>query len=324
VEPDQTRLARIHTRVSGWVNKVQANFVGQAVKKGDPLLEIYSPELLTTQREYLIALKTGDDSLAAAALRRLRLLGVSEEEVHELERTREARDTLTLRSPIEGQILDRNVVEGSYVEPAAELYRVADLSVVWVQARVYEYELPHIEIDQHVHLSLLSQPGKRFHGKVSFIEPVLQEATRTAKVRVVVKNPDGVLRPGTYADLEIQHDMGSGLLVPESAVLRTGERALAFRVLEGGRFEPVEVTLGARFGDRVQVLKGLEEGEEVVTSAVFLIDAESRLKSAVGTPAGHQHGSPPAAPDKTGEHDAHQHDAAAPKPDAGGAHEHHH
>jgi Cu(I)/Ag(I) efflux system membrane fusion protein len=325
IEPDQTRLARIHTRISGWVKKVHVNYVGQNVKKGDPLLEIYSPDLLSTQEEYLIALETMQTQarpelqprLVDAARRRLELWGVSQEEIRDLQKTRKAKETLVLRSPIEGRVLDRNLLEGSYVEPAAELYRIADLSVVWLQAKVYEFELPHIELNQPVTISLLSQPGKELKSKVSFIEPTLQEMTRTVKVRVPIDNPRGDLMPGMYANLKIEHDMGHGTLIAESALLRTGERTLAFRVHPGGRFEPVEVTVGSRFGDRYEVLTGLYPGEEVVTSAGFLIDAESKLKATLAGATGHQHGS--AAGQQPAPASPHQH-GGDKKPDAGAHH----
>jgi Cu(I)/Ag(I) efflux system membrane fusion protein len=302
IEPDQTRLARIHTRVSGWVTKVHVNFVGQNVKKGDPLLELYSPELLQTELDYLQALESWESAGKSSAQRRLvdatrwrlELWGVPADEIRQLRKTRKARETLRLRAPISGRVLARNVREGSYVQPAEDLYRIADLSTVWLQARVYQYELPHIELNQPVSVTLPSQPGKTIAGKVSFIEPVLQEATRTVNVRVALDNARDLFKPGMYADLLIRHDMGRGLLVPESGLLRTGERALAFRVLPGHRFEPVAVKLGSRFGDDFEVLGGLDEGDEVVASAVFLIDAESRLKSAAGAMSGHQHDSKPA------------------------------
>jgi Cu(I)/Ag(I) efflux system membrane fusion protein len=316
IEPDQARQKRIHTRISGWVTKVHVNFVGRHVNKGDPLLEIYSPDLLATQQEYLTALEGGQKPLAAMARRRLELWGVPSDELQELEKTRKARETLTLPSTISGRVLERNVLEGARVEPEMELYRIADLSVVWLQAKIYEYELPHIEIGQPVRIFLASQPDKEIKGNVSFVEPILQETTRTVKVRVTIDNPKDEFKPGMYADLVIEHDMGEGLLVPESAVLRTGVRNLAFRVLPGNRFEPVEVTLGPyQYNERFQVLTGLSEGDEIVTSAGFLIDAESRLKSATAAMSGHQHGStaaPPRAPATTGEK----------KSDAG--HEHHH
>jgi Cu(I)/Ag(I) efflux system membrane fusion protein len=297
IEPDQMKLARVQTRTKGWVTKVFVNFVGQNVRKGDPLVEIYSPDLLETQQEYLIALKhpqksdlTGTETtLAHSALRRLELLGVPADEIEELEKTRKARDTLTLRSPVDGRVLDRNVLEGSYVEPASELYRIADLSVVWLQAKLYEYEIPHIQVDQQATVTLLAEPNEELHGRVSFVEPVVQEMTRTVKVRVEIDNPKDLLKPGMYADLKIEHRMGEGLLIPESAVLRTGERDLAFLALAEGRFKPIELKLGSRFGNRWEVLGGLEEGDEVVTSAGFLIDSESRLKS-TASGGGHKHG----------------------------------
>jgi Cu(I)/Ag(I) efflux system membrane fusion protein len=321
IEVDQKKLARIHTRVSGWVTKVYVDYVGQDVEKNARLLEIYSPDLVATQDEYLIALDAKNKSLAESSLRRLQLWGVRDDELKELARTKKTRDTLALRSPIRGRVLERNVLEGSRVEPANELYRIADLSVVWLQARIYEYELPHVQVGQKAHIKLLSQPETTFEGEVAFIEPVFQEITRTVKVRIPIKNTKELLfKPGMYADVTIEHEMGHGLLIPESALLRTGERDLAFRVLGGGTFEPVEVSLKGRFGDWYQIQPGpLKAGDEVVTSAVFLIDAESRLKSALGGMAGHQHGSgkqktPPATKEhqhnggmKGHDHGAHKH-----------------
>jgi Cu(I)/Ag(I) efflux system membrane fusion protein len=319
IEPDQTRLSRPQVRISGWVTKVYVDFVGQDVKKGDPLLEVYSPDLLVTQEQYVIAVDGGQKSLADSARRRLELWGVPPDEINELVKTKKPRDTLVLRADINGRVLERHVYKGMRVEPTTELYRIADLSVVWLQAKIYEYELPHIEIGQPVRIILASQPEKEIKGKVSFVEPVLQEMTRTVNVRVMIDNPKDAFKPGMYADLIIDHDMGEGLLVPESAVLRTGVRNLAFRVLEGNRFEPLEVKLGPyQFQERFQVLAGLSEGDEIVISAGFLIDAESRLKSATAAMGGHQHGSHAAPPQQP----------PAPKEGAenkpGMKHEHHH
>jgi Cu(I)/Ag(I) efflux system membrane fusion protein len=330
IEPDQTRLARIQTRISGWVTKVYVNFVGKDVKKGDPLLELYSPDLLATQEEYLLALEgmaaegqtAAQKRLLTATRRRLELWGVAPQELEELHKTRKARETLLLRAPIGGRVLERNVLGGSYVEPALELYRIADLSVVWLQAKIYEYELPHIELKQPVHVALLSQPEQEVCAQVSFIEPAVQEMTRTVKVRVAIDNPQGTFLPGMYASLKIDHDMGEGLLVPDSAVLHTGEdRAIAFRVLPEGRFEPVAVDLGGQFGERYRVRSGLKQGDTVVTSAVFLIDAESRLKSAVGMMGGHQHG---AAAGQGAEPKPPPGPASGAKKPAAGGHGHHH
>jgi membrane fusion protein, copper/silver efflux system len=294
IEPDQTRLARVQTRISGWVTKVFVNYVGQDVKRDDPLLEVYSPNLLSTQEEYLVALAQeprspagGEPKLAKIARRRLELLGVPEDEIEKLAETKKPRDTLMLRAPINGVVLERDVLEGNYVEPSTVLYRIADLSVVWLQAKIYEYELPHIQLGQPVIVTLLSDSTTAFQGKVSFIEPIVQEKTRTIKVRVEIANEDQRLKPGMYADLKIDHDMGEGLLVPDSAVVRTGERGIAFRALEGGWFEPVEVTLGGRFGQRIEVLSGLSEGEQILTSATFLIDSESQMRAS--SSGGHHH-----------------------------------
>jgi Cu(I)/Ag(I) efflux system membrane fusion protein len=330
IEPDQTRLTRVHTRISGWVTRVHVNFVGESVRKGAPLLEIYSPDLLTTQEEYLAAVESEGPrgSLARLARRRLKLWDVPDDEIAELEKTRKARDTLTLRAAITGQVLSRDVLEGSYVEPKTELYRLADLSEVWVQVKVYEYELPHVHLNQSVRVALLSDPETWIDGRISFIEPWVQEVSRTAKVRVAVPNPRLRLKPGMYANVRIEHDMGEGLLVPEDAVLRTGERDLAFRALPGGRFEPVAVTLGPRFGDRFQVVAGLTEGEEIVTSAVFLIDSESRLKSVIGGMGGHHHGSmsgsSPTAPQSPESPPAHHDHEQGMKHESSGHEGHHH
>jgi len=291
VEPDQQRLARIHTRISGWVTKLYVDFVGQRVTKGQPLLEIYSPELVGSQEAYLIARERPQLGGVDASRQRLVLAGVASEEIAEIDRTGKARETLLLRAPIEGSVLERNVFEGSYVDPAAQLYQLADLSVVWVQAKIYEFELPHIEVGQIVEVSIQAEPNRTFPGKIAFVEPVVQEATRTVRVRVEIANPQELLKPGMYADLKIEHQMGEGLLIPESAVLRTGERNICFRSLPEGRFEPVEVKLGSRFGDRFQIVAGLNEGDPIAISAAFLIDSESRLKStASGAASGHKHG----------------------------------
>jgi Cu(I)/Ag(I) efflux system membrane fusion protein len=296
IEPDQTRLVRVQTRINGWVTKVFVNFLGQKVKEGEPLLEIYSPELVTTQQEYLIArprqgATDSQRSLGLSNRRRLELWGVPADEIDELEKSGKVRDTLMLRSPIGGTVLERNLLQGSYIEPSDVLYKIADLSTVWLQAKIYENELPHVEVGQPVRVRLQSRPESEIEGRVKFIEPVVQEKTRTINVRVEIANPDDMLKPGMFADLEMTHDMGDGLLVPTSAVMRTGERSIAFRVLSEGKFEPVEVKLGGRFGDRFEILDGLAEGDQVVVSAGFLIDSESRLKAtASGGGGGHKHG----------------------------------
>lgn len=270
------------------------DYTGQKVKKGDPLLSIYSREFLTTQQDYLRDLRSERDeaaarprqSLAEADRRRLELLDVPRDEIDELARTGRPRTYLTLRTPIGGTVLTKNVFAGQYVGPQTELYVVADLSTVWVQAKVYEYELPHVQEGQPAAVTTQALPGKDFRGKVVFVQPTVQEPTRTVEVRVELANPEGLLKPGMFAQVVIQHHMGNGLLVPTSAVIRTGERDLAYRVEAPGKFLPVAVKISPfRYedphggGGRFQVLEGLKAGEEVVTSANSLIDSESRLRA---------------------------------------------
>lgn len=293
IQPDETRVARVHIRTEGWVEELYVNFIGQQVQTGDPLLAIYSPEFLATQQEYLTARRTERSggriasgpqrTLAEAALRRLRLWGVSEREIQELERTGTPRETLLLRSPISGTVLQRNVFEEEYITPQRELYVIADLSTVWVQAKVYEYELPHVELGQPATVTVPAVPGREFAGKVVFVQPLVEEATRTVRVRIELPNPEGLLKPDMFAHVEIQHTMGEGLLVPVSAVIRTGERDIAFRAVSEERFVPVEVGISPmKFGEHYRVLEGLEAGDWVVTSANFLIDSESRLRAGGG------------------------------------------
>jgi Cu(I)/Ag(I) efflux system membrane fusion protein len=294
IRPDETKEAHIHLRTDGWVEKLFVNFTGQEVRKGDPLLSIYSPEFFRAQFDYVNAVRGvrdrslpgGERTLTDLAIQKLRLLGVSEPELKELERTGQTREYMTLRSPVTGTVLSKDVLEEEYVMPAKELYVLADLATVWVQAKIYEYELPHIERGKAATVTVPALPGREFPGKVVFIKPTVDEATRTIEVRVELPNPDRRLKPGMFADIVIAHDMGEGLLVPASAVVRTGTRDIAFRV-DKRRFLPVEVKIGGiKFDDRFQVLKGLEAGDEVVTSANFLIDSESRLRLGGGGMAG--------------------------------------
>ncbi|HJT76876.1 MAG TPA: efflux RND transporter periplasmic adaptor subunit, partial [Gemmataceae bacterium] len=286
VQPNETRIARVHLKTEGWVQKVFVDYTGQKVKKGDPLLSIYSPQFLTTQQEYLNARQGKQDSLAALARQRLELWDVPADEIEDLARTSKPRTYLTLRSPLDGTVLVKNAFAGQYVTPQTELYTVADLSTVWVQAKVYEYELPHIESGQPATVTAQALPGQEFKGKAVFVQPTVEEPSRTVQVRVELPNRDGVLKPGMFTRVVIQHHMGTGLLVPASAVIRTGEQDIAYRVVAPGRFLPVEVkTSPFRFegpagegSGRFQVLEGLKAGEWVVTSANFLIDSESRLR----------------------------------------------
>lgn len=292
VQPNETKTARLHVRTEGWVERLFVDFTGQAVQKGAPLLAIYSPEFLQAQEEYLVARDSealrasgaGRQSLAKITLQKLRLWDVPEEELQQLQQTGEPQINLTLRSPITGTVLEKNVLEGDYITAQRELYTVSDLSTVWVQAKVYQYELPHIELGTPATVTVPGFLNQQFSGKVVFVQPVVEEATRTVQVRIELPNPDGLFKPGMFMHVEIEHSMGEGLLVPASAVIRTGERQIAFRVESGNRFVPVEVEIGAMKFDeeRYHVLEGLKAGDRVVTSANFLIDSESRLRHSGG------------------------------------------
>jgi Cu(I)/Ag(I) efflux system membrane fusion protein len=284
---DETKVSHVHLKTEGWVEELRVNFIGQQVREGEPLLAIYSPEFLTTQQEYLNALQADrgksdladQSSLSALALRRLQLWGVSREELDKLKQTKKPQTSLMLRSPRAGTIITRNAFEGQRVTPQDELYVVADLSTVWVQAKVYEYELPHVELGQPASVTLPALPDQKLTGTVVFIQPTVEEATRTVQVRVELPNPKGLLKLGMFAHIEIQHTMGQGLLVLTSAVIRTGERDIAFHVMSSDHFMPVEVKISPfKFGDHFHVLEGLKAGDKVVTSANFLIDSESRLR----------------------------------------------
>jgi Cu(I)/Ag(I) efflux system membrane fusion protein len=287
VRPNETKVAHIHLKTEGWVEKLFVSFTGQKVKAGDPMLSIYSPAFFTAQREYLTALQSAKSSpspdqqiVVEAARRRLELWDVPKQEIATLETEGKPGKSLTLRSPISGTVLDKKAFEGQYVAPPDELYMVADLSTVWVQAKVFEYELPHVEVGMSVTVTMPALPAREFKGKVVFIDPVVEETSRTVQVRIELPNADGQLKPGMFGRVIISHQMGEGLTVPTSAVIRTGERDIVFRAVSADRFVPVEVKISPlRFEDRFQILEGLRAGDEVVTSANFLIDSESRLRA---------------------------------------------
>src|ERR1039458_9156884 len=288
LQPNETKIAHIHVKTEGWVEKLYISYTGQKVKAGEPLLSIYSPAFFVAQREYLSALqaaKSGLDQMAdqqivvETARLRLGLWDIPKDEIDALEKTGEARKALTLRSPISGTVLEKQAFAGLYV--------VADLSTVWMQAKVFEYELPHVALGMPVTVSFPSQPTQQLSGRIVFIDPVVDEMSRSVQVRIELPNSAGQLRPGTFGDVLIAHSMGSGLTVPASAIIRTGERDIAFRAIGADRFVPVEVKINPlAFGDRFQVIDGLNAGDEVVTSANFLIDSESRLEAGASSMAG--------------------------------------
>jgi len=294
VRPDETKVRHIHLKTEGWVEKLFISFTGQKVKAGDPMLSIYSPAFFAAQREFLVALQysrlapsQGQQNVVDTARQRLALWDVPKSTIEALEKTGKPSKSLILRSPISGVILEKKTFEGQYVMPQGELYTVADLSTVWVQGKVFAYELPHIALGMPATVTFPSLAARSFIGRIVFVDPVIDEPSRTVQVRVELPNPDGLIKPGMFANVLIAHAMGSGLTVPTSAVLRTGERDIAFRAIAPDRFAPVEVRISPlRFDDRFQILEGLKAGDEVVTSANFLIDSESRLRGGGGDMGG--------------------------------------
>jgi Cu(I)/Ag(I) efflux system membrane fusion protein len=304
VEFDERRLADVNVKIEGWIEHLLVNFTGERVKKGQPLLTLYSPELVSTQEEYLQALRAKErlsasrfpdiaasaDTLAAASRRRLQYWDISDEDIAGLERTRAPRKTLTLHSPIDGVVIERLAYRGKKVMSGETLYKVADLSIVWVLGDIYEYEVPAVRLGQPATITLASYPGEVFRGKVSYIYPVLEAKTRTVKVRFEFPNTrEWKLKPQMYANVELKSPLGRRLVVPDEAVLDSGTQQLVFIDKGQGTFEPRDVKVGVRVDGYTEILTGLSAGEQVVTSANFLIDSESQLKTAIGTMPGMKH-----------------------------------
>ena len=292
IVPDKGRNWQFVSRVDGYVQKLQVTTPGELVEKNAPLLSIYSPDLLTSEREFVELLRMRDQAkskdaretpqrLIESARRRLQLWNVTEEQIAELERTRKASDTLTLLSPFRGVVQSVPVEQGKNVKVGDTLVEVADLSVVWVWAEFYENELPMLQVGQKIDVTTKSYPGEKFEGTITLINPFLEEAKRTAKVRIDIANPDFKLRPGMYVNAELAMDMGQALTIPVSAVMPTGTRSVVFVDKGEGKLEPRIVELGSKYGDIYEVKSDLKENERVVASANFLIDAESKVQGAL-------------------------------------------
>ena len=299
---DETKLSQVYSKIEGWIDKLYVNFTGKLVEKGQPLFTIYSPDLLATQQEYLLAIKakerlsassipevrSGAVSLVEASKRRLALWDISENQIRELEEKGEAQKTLTLYAPHSGFVIKKDAHHGMKIMPDKELYTIADLSTVWVNVDIYESEISFVRPGQRASVTLSYDPGATFNGKVSYIYPSVDEKTRTAKVRLELANPGFKLKPDMYVNVEIKIDSGRHLAVPEEAVLDSGIRKVVFIDKGNGHFEPKEIKLGAKMDGHFQVLSGLNEGERIVTSSAFLLDSESRLSEAMGAMAGMQ------------------------------------
>ncbi len=289
VTSDERREEHVHTKVPGWIEDVPVNTVGAPVKKGSTLFYMYSPDIYSTQLEYVASVKAGG-AMADAALERLTLLEVPASQIERLKQTLEPRRALPFDAPISGTVVATTVKKGLYVTPEIELYMIADLTNVWVIATLYEAELSQVKVGDAVRITLPYAPEASIAGTISFIYPDLEVATRTGKARIEVKNHDLALKPGMYATAEIEKVFGDAIVVPADAVLSTGVRDLVFVKTAEGRFTPREVQVGARLPDGVAVTAGIDEGDDVVVKAAFLIDAESRLQAALkqgGGPSGH-------------------------------------
>lgn len=287
IDYNEAGLADVTTKFRGWVEKLYVDTTGQQVHRGEPLFEIYSPELYSAQREYVIGLEgtnaPGGAALKASARTKLEFLDISEKQIADLERTREPRKTLRVVAPQDGFVVEKPVVEGQMVDAGTKLYRLADLSLVWVQAQIYEQDIDFLKLGQEATVTLSYLPDREFRGRVTYIYPNVDEKTRTARVRMEFHNPGYFLKPGMFATIQVLSELApSVLLVPDTAILRSGERNTVFLALEGGQFEPRTVVLGAQAeNDTYQVLSGLNEGDRIVTSGQFLLDSESQLRQAI-------------------------------------------
>ncbi len=294
---DESKIYNVQTKYTGWIDKVFVDFRWQHVNIGQPLFSIYSPELVTTQEEYLLALKSknilsdsqfpdissGANSLLEASRRRLELLDVSSSQIKELERTGKVKTNLTVYSPVKGHVAQKNAFENMFVEPNTTIYKIADHSVVWVQVDIYENEISLVKLGQSAVMTLPSYPGEEYIGDVTFIWPHLDPETRTVKVRLEFPNPDLKFLPEMYANVVLDIPLGERLTVPGSAVLRTGKMDIVFVDKGQGNMEIRRVQLGRRAGGYYEVLRGLSEGEKVVSRANFLIDSESKIQAAAAT-----------------------------------------
>jgi RND family efflux transporter MFP subunit len=295
VVPDETLVRHIHTKVNGWIENLSTNFTGQAVKQDAPLLSIYSPELLTTQQEFLSAKKAAASladstspavkamglSLLQSARRRLELFDVPKSFIDKLEKDGVPQRTVTLEAPISGFVTAKGVSEGQQIEPGLELFTITDLSHVWIEADLYEYEAGTVEVGQEATLTLAYDAGTVIKGRVAYVFPYLSAESRTLKVRFDFPNPTLTLKPQMYVDVSLTLAQVSGVTIPDSAMIDTGVRQVVFVETAPGTFEPRQVKIGVRGSGKIQIVAGIKEGEQVVIKANFLLDSESRLRAAL-------------------------------------------
>jgi len=307
---DERKLATVNIKVEGWIEKLYADYQGKYVKRGEKLAEVYSPELYSTQLEFVnlllwkaekahrfqrnVEFNWGDrygttgriltfdiEALFQVARQKLLLWEISEEQIQKIEETKTPMKLLTLYSPINGYIIQKQVVEGTRVLPGDKIFDIADLSTLWVIADIYSYELPMVKAGQPARIQLSHFPGREFSSKIDYVYPTLSGETRTTKVRFILPNPDGLLKPQMFTDVEIKIDLGKRLVIPSDAVIDTGTKQVVYMDKGEGYFEPREVALGMRADEMVEVIKGLKAGEKVAAAANFLIDSEAKLKGVV-------------------------------------------
>jgi Cu(I)/Ag(I) efflux system membrane fusion protein/cobalt-zinc-cadmium efflux system membrane fusion protein len=287
---DETKRTEVSPKFSGWIEKLHVDITGQFVEKGDPLFDIYSPQLVTAQEEYLSTYRQlqrsrnpGSRDLLASARQRLLYSDVPQDMIRAIEKTGEVRKFLTIRSPYTGVVTHKNAIEGVFVKEGQTIYQIADLRRVWVEAHIYEYELPWVKAGQPAVMTLPYLPGESFTGTVAYVYPYLQRKTRDVVIRLEFANPGLVLKPDMFADVAIEAALeGEGLIIPSEAVIRSGERNVVFVTRGAGKFSPRDVTLGQALDEgQIQILTGIAAGEQVVTSGQFLLDSESKLKEAV-------------------------------------------
>lgn len=307
VDYDERRLFTINTKIEGWIERLYVNATGRELKKGEHLLDIYSPDLVSTQEEYLLAFETkrrlgpgalpeaveGAESMLDATRRRLKNWDISDEQIEALEKSKKPTKTLALHSPVEGIVIEKMAVQGMKVMPGEKLLGIANLSNVWLYADIYEYELSLVKAGQKARITINAYPGETFYATVSYIYPYMNTETRTAKVRLEMANPRFKFKPGMYANMEIESVISlKAVAVPEDAVLDTGERQAVIIDVGAGRFKMQEVKVGLKGEGYYQILSGLAPGWRVVTSANFLIDSESSFRSTAQTMLGMEHGKP--------------------------------
>lgn len=290
ITPDETRTTEISPKVNGWIETLYVDYTGSQVQKGAPLLEIYSPELLSAQEEYLSLFRRlgsrgsiRENEMLESARLRLQYFDVGMEEIKALEKSGKVKKTVLIRSPFTGVVTFKSAVQGSFVKSGTKLFTIADLSKIWVEAHIYEYELDRIKTGQDVTMVLPYLPSEKYEGKVTFIYPYLQPKTRDIIIRLEFENPDLKLKPEMYGDVMIHTKArGEGLAVPAESIIRSGERNLVFVTRETGKFTPRVVKLGRYLDDnRIHILEGLAPGDRVVTSGQFLLDSESKLQEAI-------------------------------------------